>query len=129
MRRLFPILAAAAALAGCATAAPPVAPAPLPVAVVVAAPVIAPPPPPALTVASLLGADEATVTARLGEPAVARAEGQGALWTYRRPSCALFVFFRMDGGRRVVSGLDAGARRPGAGAPSADACLAAGAGQ
>lgn len=74
--------------------------------------------------AALVGSAETDVRARLGEPDVARREAQGAMWTYRRPDCSVFVFFqqRTDGLR--VSSLSAGPRREGAPAPSLDSCLA-----
>ena len=77
-------------------------------------------------VGALLGASEGDVRAALGEPAVARREDGGAMWTYRLPSCALFVFFRASGreGLRVV-GATSGPRRRGDAAPSAEVCLAA----
>lgn len=121
MRRLIPLLAAGATLAGCATAAPPPpAPvAPLPVAAV-AVPPVAPPPPPPLS--ALVGADGPAVQARLGEPSLTRAEGQGALWTYRREGCAVLVFFRQQGGVYRVTGMEAGASRLGAPAPDVETC-------
>ncbi len=42
----------------------------------------------------LMAADQGEVRARIGAPDVARGEGAGAMWTYRLPDCALFVFFR-----------------------------------
>jgi hypothetical protein len=77
-------------------------------------------------VGALLGASENDVRAALGEPAVARREDGGAMWTYRLPACALFVFFRASGreGLRVV-GATSGPRRRGDAAPSAEVCLAA----
>jgi len=75
---------------------------------------------------ALLGASETGVRAALGEPDVARREDGGALWTYRLPACALFVYFRAAGreGLRVV-GAASGPRRRGDAAPTAEACLAA----
>ena len=75
---------------------------------------------------TLLGASETGVRAALGEPDVARREDGGALWTYRLPACALFVYFRAAGreGLRVV-GTASGPRRRGDAAPTAEACLAA----
>jgi hypothetical protein len=51
-------------------------------------------PPPAQPFHGLMAADQAEVKTRLGSPDVARGEGAGAMWTYRLPDCALFVFFR-----------------------------------
>jgi hypothetical protein len=81
--------------------------------------------PPAPEVQSLLGRSESALRVRLGEPYVARREDQGAMWTYRLPGCALFVFFRASGreGLRVV-GAASGPRRRGEPAPAVDACLA-----
>lgn len=42
----------------------------------------------------LMAADQGEVRTRIGAPDVARSEGAGAMWTYRLPDCALFVFFR-----------------------------------
>jgi hypothetical protein len=74
---------------------------------------------------ALLGASEADVRAALGEPDVARREDAGAMWTYRLPACALFVYFRTAGreGLRVV-GAASGPRRRGDAAPGAESCLA-----
>ncbi len=81
--------------------------------------------PAAATPDGLVGFAEADVRTRLGEPDVARREAQGAMWTYRRTDCSVFVFFqqRTDGLR--VSSLSAGPRREGAASPSLDVCLAA----
>ena len=76
----------------------------------------------------LLGAGEAEARIRLGEPDVARREAGGAVWTYARPSCALFLYFRPEGGRMRVTGAAAGPRRRGEAAPAVEACLAAVAG-
>ena len=79
-----------------------------------------------VTLQALLDRPEADVRSRLGEPDVARREDGGALWTYRLPACALFVYFRAAGreGLRVV-GAATGPRRRGEVAPEVDACLAA----
>ena len=42
----------------------------------------------------LMAQDQEAVRTRLGAPDVARDEGSGAMWTYRLPDCALFIFFR-----------------------------------
>jgi hypothetical protein len=42
----------------------------------------------------LMQAETSEVRTRLGAPDVARGEGAGAMWTYRLPDCALFVFFK-----------------------------------
>jgi hypothetical protein len=86
-----------------------------------AAPVAGP-----VTLKALLDRGEGDVRARLGEPDVARREDGGAMWTYRLPGCALYVFFRTAGreGLRVV-GASTGPRRHGEVAPEVDACLAA----
>jgi hypothetical protein len=78
------------------------------------------------TLQALLERGEADVRARLGEPDVARREDGGAMWTYRLPACALYVYFRTAGreGLRVV-GAATGPRRRGEVPPGVDACLAA----
>ncbi len=70
----------------------------------------------------LLHASPDRVRARLGEPSIARAEGKGAIWTYRAPRCALYIFFREDGGLKV-SGAAVGPRKRGVAAPDLDTCL------
>lgn len=77
------------------------------------------------TLATLTGSDEAIVKAALGVPDVARAEGAGALWTYRFPQCALLVFFRQTGRSLRVSGAAASQRRTEA-PVEVDQCLAHG---
>jgi hypothetical protein len=74
----------------------------------------------------LLGAGEQETRIRLGAPDIARQEAGGAMWTYTRPGCALFVFFKASGreGLRVV-GANAGPRRRGEAAPAVETCLAA----
>ena len=90
-----------------------------------AAAVAPPPKPKALTVAALTGTDEAAVKAALGEPVLARAEGAGALWTYRLPDCALFVYFQREGAQTLkVSGASAGPLMRGGATLETDACLA-----
>jgi hypothetical protein len=88
----------------------------------VAAPALAEAP----TVPLMLGAGETEARIRLGQPDIARREARGAVWTYTRPGCALFVYLRADeaGDFRVV-GAAAGPRRRGEAAPATDACLAA----
>jgi hypothetical protein len=77
-----------------------------------------------LTVEALKGATEAEARARLGAPDVARAEGKGALWTYRLSDCALLVFFRSEGdGPRRLSGASSSPRRRGDAPAPVDACL------
>jgi len=108
------------ALLGAAQSAPPAKSADS----VQAAPMI----PVAPTVERLLGRGEAEIRERLGEPEIARAEEVGAMWTYRRPTCALHVFFRREGERGAlrVSGVSSGPLKPGAAAPDVNACLAYG---
>ena len=77
--------------------------------------------PPGLT--GLLHAAPDKVRARLGEPSIARAEGKGAFWTYRAPRCALYIFFKDEGGLKA-SGAAAGPRKRGVAAPDLDTCLA-----
>ena len=72
----------------------------------------------------LLGAAEAEVSGRLGKPEVSRAEGAGAMWTYRLPDCALFVFFRRSGTEGLkVSGAAAGPRSRGRNPPPVNECV------
>ena len=79
-----------------------------------------------MTLGALRDRSEAEVRAKLGEPAVARREDGGAMWTYRLPACALYVYFRTAGREGLrVSGLSTGPRRRGDVAPGVDACLAA----
>ena len=70
----------------------------------------------------LLHASPDRVKTRLGEPAIARAEGKGAFWTYRAPRCALYIFFKDEGGLKV-SGAAAGPRKRGAPYADLDTCL------
>src|SRR5690349_6993063 len=59
----------------------------------------------------LLAATEAEAAARLGPPDIRRAEGSGAMWTYRLADCALFVFFKRSGTDGLkVSGAASGPR-------------------
>jgi hypothetical protein len=73
----------------------------------------------------LIGAGEQEARIRLGAPDIARREAGGAMWTYTRSGCALFVFFKASGreGLRVV-GANAGPRRRGEAAPAVETCLA-----
>ena len=75
---------------------------------------------------ALDNATQAQVRAKFGEPDVARAEGEGAFWTYRLPDCALFVFFRKEAKVMRVSGLSAGPRRRGEPTPETAECLSTG---
>ncbi|HEY5411336.1 MAG TPA: hypothetical protein VIJ94_11485 [Caulobacteraceae bacterium] len=73
----------------------------------------------------LLAATEPEVTGRLGAPDLSRAEGAGAMWTYRLPDCALFVFFRRSGVEGLkVSGAASGPRMRGRNPPPVNECLA-----
>jgi hypothetical protein len=73
----------------------------------------------------LLGSSEMGARTRLGEPDIARVEGQGALWTYRLPDCALFVFFRGPQGQPLkVSGAASGPRRRGQAPLPVEGCIA-----
>jgi len=73
--------------------------------------------------AGLLHASPDRVRAHLGEPAIARAEGRGAFWTYRASRCALYIFFRDEGGLKV-SGAASGPRKRGVPAADLPTCLA-----
>jgi hypothetical protein len=77
----------------------------------------------ALTLATLRGLSDAAVKARLGAPQLERAEGAGALWTYRLRDCALLVFLVDQGGLKVV-GAEASPLVRGGPVPAVDACLA-----
>jgi hypothetical protein len=82
---------------------------------------------PAPTLAALVGADEARLKAELGEPELMRTEGDGALWTYRLPSCALTVFLTRDATTAArgwkVKGAQAGPLKRGGTTPDVDVCL------
>ena len=72
----------------------------------------------------LLGTSEAEVVSRLGAPDLSRAEGKGAMWTYRLPDCALFVFFRRSPAEGLkVSGAASGPRTRGRNPPPVNECL------
>ena len=59
----------------------------------------------------------------LGPPDIDRREAHGALWTYRKTDCVLFVYLTDKGDGLKVSGLGAGPRRAGEDAPKAEVCL------
>ena len=78
----------------------------------------------------LMSATEAEVAARLGKPDISRAEGAGAMWTYRLPECALFVFFRRSGSEGLkVSAVAAGPRSRGRNPPPVIECVTEGLGR
>jgi len=86
----------------------------------------APDPAPSQPLSGLLSANEAEARARLGSPDLARTEGSGAMWTYRLPDCALFVFFKAAEGQPLrISGAATGPRRRGQPPATVDACMAA----
>lgn len=121
---LAPLCAAVPALAQtpAQTAAGPVATAPAAPGAI-AAPAVQPADP--LSPAAFVGVDGPEVERRLGRPSLTRAEGRGAMWTYRRAECSVFVFFEQGADQTYrVTGLDAGARRLNAAAPTPEACLA-----
>lgn len=77
------------------------------------------------TAAAMVGLDETRLKAAIGQPSLARNEGQGALWTYRLRSCALHVFLARDSaGALRVRGASAGPLKRGAATPPVDACVA-----
>ena len=79
-------------------------------------------PPP--TQASLVGLDEPAARTRLGEPDVARREAGGALWTYRKSDCVLFVYLVERPGEGLrITGAASGPRKAGETAPPVDVCL------
>ncbi len=74
---------------------------------------------------ALIGRDERNLTLALGAPETARDEAGGAMWTYRLPSCALYVFLARDErGALRVKGGSTGPLRRGAPTPELDACVA-----
>jgi hypothetical protein len=77
-----------------------------------------------LSVAKLTGLKAEVAEVALGTPDVARREAKGALWTYRKSGCVLFVYLADKGDGLRVTGLSAGPRRAGEAAPSVDVCLA-----
>lgn len=83
---------------------------------------------PAPTLAELVGSDETRLKAELGEPELMRAEGDGALWTYRLPACALYVFLGRDASTSPwkVKGAQAGPLKRGEQPPEVDVCLKSG---
>lgn len=86
-------------------------------------PGIAPPGP--MNAAALVGFDEVRLKAALGQPSLARNEGQGSLWTYRLRTCALHVFLARDtAGALRVKGAASGPLVRGAPTPAVDACIA-----
>src|SRR5689334_15326642 len=76
-----------------------------------------------LTVARITGLAEPVAEVALGPPDVARKEARGAMWTYRKVDCVLFVYLADKGEGMKVTGLSAGPRRAGDQAPSTEACL------
>ena len=77
------------------------------------------------TAAAMVGLDETRLKAAIGQPSLARNEGQGAMWTYRLRSCALHVFLARDAaGALRVKGASAGPLKRGAVTPPVDACVA-----
>ena len=83
------------------------------------------PPGPTSAFGGLAALSETQARARLGAPDIARSEGAGAMWTYRLPDCALFVFFRSSAGQPLrVSGASAGPRTRGQTPLSVEACIA-----
>jgi hypothetical protein len=83
---------------------------------------------PAPTLAGLLGADETRLRAELGDPDLMRAEGGGALWTYKFQTCAVYVFLSrpLPSAPWQVKGAQAGPLKRGQATPDLDGCLKAG---
>lgn len=78
-----------------------------------------------LAVATLTGMRAEMAEIALGPPDVARREVHGAMWTYRKQGCVLFVYL-VDGGDGLrVTSLAAGPRRAGDEPPPIEACLKA----
>jgi hypothetical protein len=76
-----------------------------------------------LAVSSLTGMKAEMAEVALGPPDIARREANGALWTYRKTDCVLFVYLADKGDGLKVTGLGAGPRRAGEDAPRTEACL------
>ncbi|MET0547562.1 MAG: hypothetical protein ABWZ40_14785 [Caulobacterales bacterium] len=72
----------------------------------------------------LAGASPAQVQSQLGKPNIVRDEGNGALWTYRFPTCALMVGFTGPNSGRRVTAVEPGPREAGQSTPSREACIA-----
>jgi hypothetical protein len=73
------------------------------------------------------GADAATqdaVRRLIGEPDFARAEGAGALWTYRLEHCALMLAFAEGPGALRLAAVTPGPRRLGEPDPAVSVCAA-----
>jgi hypothetical protein len=77
-----------------------------------------------LSVAKLTGLRAEVAEVALGTPDISRREARGALWTYRKSGCVLFVYLADKGDGLKVTGISAGPRRTGEAAPAVDACLA-----
>ena len=77
-----------------------------------------------LSVAKLTGLRAEVAEVALGTPDIARREAKGALWTYRKSGCVLFVYLADKGDGLKVTGLSAGPRRAGEAVLSVDVCLA-----
>jgi hypothetical protein len=77
-----------------------------------------------LTLSTLVGRTETELRASLGDPELRRAEGEGALETYRLPNCSLMVFLHKEGTAELkVTGAQTGPLERGGQAPDVDACL------
>jgi hypothetical protein len=78
-----------------------------------------------LAVSSLTGMKAEMAEVALGPPDVARNEARGAMWTYRKADCVLFVYLADKGDGMRITGFSAGPRRAGDQTPTAEACLKA----
>ena len=76
-----------------------------------------------LAVDTLTGMRAEMAEIALGPPDIARREAHGAMWTYRKTDCVLFVYLTDKGDGLKVSGLGAGPRRAGEDAPKTEVCL------
>jgi hypothetical protein len=76
-----------------------------------------------LSVQALTGMKAEMAEVALGPPDIARREAHGALWTYRKTDCVLFVYLTDKGDGLKVTGLGAGPRRAGDDAPKTEVCL------
>ena len=78
-----------------------------------------------LAVSALTGMKAEMAEVALAPPDIDRREAHGAMWTYRKDACVLFVFLADKGDGLKVTSLAAGPRRAGEAAPTTDACLKA----
>ncbi len=86
-----------------------------------------PPSAPVFALGDILGAEPAELQAALGEPDLARREGNGEFRRYSLSTCTLIIIlYPDDTGVQKTAHVDAAALRSDDGKPDLDACLAAG---